>query len=329
VTTALVIGGGPAGLMAADTLAQAGVAVTIADKMPSVGRKFLMAGKSGLNLTKAEPIDQFSSAYHPQNTVLTAAIETFGPNQVQDWAKGLGQETFVGSTGRVFPKAMKASPLLRAWLKRLNDLGVTLQTRWNWQGWDGSNAIFETPAGPKTIEADITILALGGASWSRLGADGSWSQFIANTAPFLPANMGFLRSWSDHMKPFFGVPIKGIGLKAGPLSSRGEMVLSKDGFEGGGVYEVSREMREGSELTIDLMPDVSQSTIEERWASKPKKMTTSRFLKSKMKMNPVKIALFHELARSNLEKAAIATALKELKLGFDQSRPIDEARDRV
>ncbi len=176
---AVVIGAGPAGLMAAEVMAQAGLRVTICEGKPSVGRKFLMAGKSGLNLTKEEAFVPFMEVFAEARSPLTPMIESFGSDAVQDWARGLDQEVFTGTTGRVFPKAMKASPLLRAWMGRLGDLGVTVNTRWLWQGWDGAALAFQTPEGVQTLLADVTVLAMGGASWSRLGATGKWADILA------------------------------------------------------------------------------------------------------------------------------------------------------
>ena len=222
MTTALVIGAGPAGLMAAEVLSGADVAVNIADRMPSVGRKFLMAGKSGLNLTKTT--GDFAAAYGTPPPALAQALAGFGPDAVMDWAAGLGQPLFTGSTGRVFPTAMKASPLLRAWMHRLEAQGVQLRTRARWIGWDRGAALFEQ--GPE-IKADAYVLALGGGSWARLGSDGRWMDQLSQVTPFRPANCGFVVPWSDHMAPHLGKPVKGIALTAGNLASRGE-VLAQD-----------------------------------------------------------------------------------------------------
>lgn len=327
MTTALVIGAGPAGLMAAETLSSAGLQVTLVDKMPSVGRKFLMAGKSGLNLTKAEPADVLETQFHPGAPQLLAALRDFGSDAVQAWAQGLGQDLFAGSTGRVFPKAMKASPLLRAWMQRLSDQGVTLRTRWNWTGWTDNAATFATPDGPQSLAADVTILALGGASWARLGSDGAWADQIAQTVPFQPANMGILRAWSDHMTSYIGQPVKGIGLTAGSLRSRGEIVLSQTGIEGGGVYEVSRCLRDGDTLVLDLLPDLSMAEIESRWSRRRQKATFSNFLKSGLRLPPVKIALFNEISQQVKPEnaAAMLALLKALPVSHDGPVKLDLA----
>lgn len=310
--------------MAAETLSAAGVSVTLVDKMPSVGRKFLMAGKSGLNLTKAQDLDGFQSVYHPPSPTFAKAVAAFGPDAVQEWAASLGQPLFIGSTGRVFPKAMKASPLLRAWLAKLEQNAVTLHTRWAWTGWDGNAAVFVTPEGVQSVQADVTVLALGGASWSRLGSDGAWIDLIDATAPLAPANVGFLREWSPHMNAYVGQPVKGIALRAGDLSSRGEIVLSKTGIEGGGIYEVSRPMRDGEALTIDLLPDLKVNEIKARLDRKPSKMTLSRFLKSSLRLPPIKIALFHEVTHGGAA-VDVAQTIKALPLTHDGPRPMDEA----
>lgn len=317
---ALVIGGGPAGLSAAEVLSAARVPVLLAEAKPSVARKFLMAGKSGLNLTKDEDPARFRAAFGA--APLDAALSDFGPEAVKDWAEGLGQTLFTGSTGRVFPTAMKASPLLRAWLARLTAQGVTLRTRWRWTGWDGAAALFETPEGPQRITARATVLALGGASWARLGSDGAWTAPLAEAgaplAPFAPSNVGLRVDWSAHMHPHFGAPLKGIALHAGALSSRGEVVLSERGIEGGGIYPLTPALRTGAALTIDLLPDRSERELAALLAQKPRKVTLTRFLKSTLRLTPAKVALFHETK-------APATALKALPLAHQGPRPLDEA----
>ncbi|MFD2856899.1 TIGR03862 family flavoprotein [Seohaeicola zhoushanensis] len=267
---AVVIGGGPAGLMAAEELARAGHAVTVIEAKPSLGRKLLMAGKSGLNLTKEEEAAAFLAAYAEAAPWLAPMIAAFGPAEVRDWAEGLGQETFAGSTARVFPVAMKASPLLRAWIARLTDLGVTFRTRWRWTGWEGDALAFETPEGRQLLHSAVTVLALGGASWARLGSDGAWAALLAARgiplAPFAPANAGVAVAWSPHMAAVYGQPLKGVAFRAGAWTSRGEAVISARGLEGSGIYAVSRGLREGHPLVIDLMPDLAEAEVARRLA---------------------------------------------------------------
>ena len=319
--TALIIGGGPAGLMAASVLSQAGVQVTIADAMPSVGRKFLMAGKSGLNLTKQEPETAFLSVFTPLQPTLRQSLLSFGPSQVSKWATDLGQEIFVGSTGRVFPKSMKASPLLRAWLSTIN---ATILTRHKWLGWKDEQAVFATPEGDASIKADVTILALGGASWSRLGSAGNWAEHFADeVTPFKPANVGFTVSWSPHMERFFGTPVKGTALTAGNLSSRGEWIISKTGIEGGGVYSVSAAIRDGAPLIVDLKPDWNLQRVRDALLRPRGKMSQSNFLRKTLKLDPVKLALLSEFGRPFPED--LGGLVKNLKIKHSGPRPMDQA----
>lgn len=321
---ALVIGAGPAGLMAAETLSANGLQVTIVDAMPSVGRKFLMAGKSGLNLTKDEDLATYLTAFGPIPAAMTDALTTFGPAEVKAWAEGLGQPVFTGSTGRVFPKAMKASPLLRAWIRRLDGAGVTLRTRWRWAGWDGAVPIFDTPEGRIPLPATRTILALGGASWARLGSDGAWANVLPDSvAPFAPANMGFIVNWTNHMTAHFGKPLKSVALHAGDQISRGEVVISAQGIEGGGIYMVSRAMREGADLTLDLMPDWTIDRIRNALARPRGKNSLSNHLRKTLKMDPVQIALLSEFGRPLPDD--LATLIKALPVKHQGPRPMDQA----
>ena len=270
--TAAVIGGGPAGLMAAEALARAGVAVTIYDAMPSLGRKFLLAGRGGLNLTHSEPLERFLARYGAIDPLLKRAIEQFPPDRLRAFAETLGQDTFVGSSGRVFPKAMKASPLLRAWLRRLGDLGVRMALRHRWIGWDDAGALRFAHGGREIgVAIDVTILALGGASWPRLGSDASWTDTLAargvTIAPLAPSNCGFTVAWSEAMRRVEGAPLKRIALTFGAHSVRGEAVVTGEGLEGGAVYALSAPLREaiahegGATLLIDLRPDMDAATL--------------------------------------------------------------------
>ena len=324
MTDALVIGAGPAGLMAARELARAGLRVTLAEAMPSVGRKFLMAGKSGLNLTKSEPFEKFLKAYGPRADALRPMLMAFGPDAVQDWARDHGQTLFTGSTGRVFPQVMKASPLLRSMLAELHTLGVEIRSRWRWTGWDGTAVLFDTPEGPQRLSPAVTVLACGGASWARLGSDGAWSAHLApdTLAPFRPANMGFLVAWSPHMAPQFGQPVKGVALHAGPARSRGECVISATGLEGGGLYEISAALRDGAPLTLDLLPDLSREQITARLTQTRPGDTLKNRLRKALRLDPVKCALVMEFARTTPDLPA---TLKALPIPLVGPRPMDEA----
>ncbi len=321
MTDALIIGAGPAGLMAADVISAAGHSVVVAEAKPSVARKFLMAGKSGLNLTKDEPFEAFLRHYHEAASTLRPMLEAFGPKDVTTWAEDLGQEMFTGSSGRVFPKVMKASPLLRAWLKRLSDQNVDIRTRWRWTG--GSYR-FDTPTGPQEISPKVCVLACGGASWARLGSDGAWADWLKTpVAPFKPTNMGFEVDWSPHMKRHFGTPVKNVALTAGDSSLRAEFVISERGLEGGGIYAVSRPMREGATLTLDLLPDMSLDDIRTRLSRPKGKMSRANFLRKALKLAPEKQALLMEFGQPLPED--LAPLIKALPVTHTGPRPMDEA----
>lgn len=321
---ALVIGAGPAGLMAADRLLSAGCSVLLAEAKPSPARKLLMAGKSGLNITREEGFEAFLSAYAEAADWLRPMLTGFGPAEVQDWMRGYGQEVFTGSTGRVFPRAMKGSPLLRAWLMDLGARGLDLRTRWRWTG-----AGFDTPEGPVTVTPKATVLALGGASWARLGSDGAWAPLLAAQgvalAPFQPANMGFRVDWSAHMAKHFGQPLKNIALIAGAQRVRGEAVISARGLEGGGIYAVSRALREGEALRIDLFPDLEASVLAQRLTARPKGETAVNSLR-KLGLTDARLALVLECARPLPPTPdARAALLKALPVPLQGPRPMDEA----
>lgn len=323
----LVIGAGPAGLMAAEALASAGRRVVICEGKPSPARKFLMAGKSGLNLTRDEPLRAFLGHYDAD--WLRPMLEAFGPAEVMDWARGLGQEVFTGSSGRVFPVVMKASPLLRAWLARLGQAGVELRTRWRWAGFEDAGFAFDTPAGRQVLRPAVTVLALGGASWPRLGSDAVWVPWLAargvGVAPFRPANMGLGVDWSAPMERFFGQPVKGAALIAGDRVERGEFVISARGIEGGGVYAVSRAVREGAELRLDLVPGRSPVEVAGRLAKGPGKETVANWLRKALKLDPVRIALLQEWGRPLPKGDALARLVKALPVRHDGPRPLGEA----
>jgi uncharacterized flavoprotein (TIGR03862 family) len=319
---ALVIGGGPAGLMAADVLSAAGHSVVLADVMPTLGRKFLMAGKSGLNLTKDEDLARFKTHY--ADAPIAPLLDAFCPDDVRTWAESLGQDVFTGSTGRMFPTVMKASPLLRAWIARLTTQGVDIRTRWRWTGWDGTAACFDTPDGLQVVDAKTTVLALGGASWKRLGSDGLWAGHLADSvAPFQPVNMGFVVPWSDHMTAQFGMAVKGCKLTAGDVVTRGEFIVSSKGIEGGGIYTVSQAMRDGAVLEIDLLPDMSRDEIAARLNAAGRKQSLSNTLRKTLKLDAVKRALFNEFGRG--DDRALLNKIKTLRLPVLTPRPMDEA----
>lgn len=320
---ALVIGAGPAGLMAAEALAMAGRRVVICEAKPSPARKFLMAGKSGLNLTKDDPLPAFIAAYGA--SWLEPALRAFGPSEAMEWARGLGVALFTGSSGRVFPVEMKGSPLLRAWLRRLDGLGVELRTRWRWTGFAGDAFAFDTPDGPRLLRPGATVLALGGASWSRLGSDGAWVPWLAargvEIAPWQPANVGLRVDWSPHMARHFGAPVKGAVLRLTPghTEHRGEFVVSARGLEGGGLYPLSPALRAGAGLELDLMPDVPKAEVEARLSRmKPGETAANRL--RKLGLSPVAAALAMEWA-----KGQPLTVVKHLPVRHAGPRPLDEA----
>ncbi|WP_354057487.1 TIGR03862 family flavoprotein [Bradyrhizobium sp. RT6a] len=308
MTAVAVIGAGPAGLMAAEVLVQGGARVTVYDAMPSAGRKFLMAGRGGLNLTHSEPLPQFLARYRQAAPKLTSAIDAFPPDALRAWSEALGEPTFVGSSGRVFPKAFKASPLLRAWLRRLDAAGVRFAFRQRWIGWDGEGRlVFGAPGGGATVAADATVLALGGASWPRLGSDGSWTAILADKgiaiSPLRPANCGFTVTWSEIFRTRFeGEPLKGITLSFGPHRARGEAMITSTGIEGGAIYALSAELRDAiaangeAVLQAALRPDVDHGELVKRLSASRGKQSFSNFLRKAAQLSPVAVGLLQEAA---------------------------------
>jgi len=321
-----IIGGGPAGLMAAETLSARGLGVAVYDRMPTLARKFLMAGRGGLNLTHAEQQETFLRRYSPLAPVLEQAIRAFDAQALRDWAHGLDQQTFIGSSGRVFPEAMKASPLLRAWLGRLAGQGVRLHPRHEFKGFAEDGALrFSTPEGETLVQASATVLALGGASWPRLGADGGWTQWLDTPITKLePANAGVHIAWSDVMKRHAGTPLKRIILRLGKTEAMGEAVITQNGLEGGVVYQLSRNIRAAlartgkAELTLDLKPEFRPEWIAHRLREARAKDSLSSKLRKSAGLQPNAVSLVFEAALAQgVDKSdynALASLVRALPL---------------
>lgn len=339
-TQAAVIGAGPAGLMAAEVLARAGVGVTVYDGMPSTARKLLLAGRGGLNLTHSEPLDRLLARYGAAEAHLRDAIVRFPPAELRRWCGDLGQATFVGTSGRVFPTTLKASPLLRAWLARLVGSGVVLRMRHRWLGWDaGGSLVFSGPDRRVTARPDATVLALGGASWPRLGSDGSWVATLRDAdiavAPLAPANCGFTTNWSDVFRDRHeGQPLKRIALAFGGRSVRGEAVITRSGLEGGAVYALSASLREAiaidgeAVLRIDLRPETAITELGARLAAPRGKQSMSTFLRKAAKLAPAAIGLLHEATPGQLSEmppATLAALVKAVPVRLIGTAGLDRA----
>ncbi|MEO6839711.1 MAG: TIGR03862 family flavoprotein [Bradyrhizobium sp.] len=338
-----IIGAGPAGLMAAEVLAQGGACVTVYDAMPSAGRKFLMAGRGGLNLTHSEALPQFLARYREAMPHLAAAISAFPPDRLREWSEALGQPTFVGSSGRVFPQAFKASPLLRAWLRRLDASGVQFALRHRWTGWDhDGHLLFETPDGHRAVDARAVVLALGGASWPRLGSDGSWVERLAakdvTISALRPANCGFTAAWSDIFRDRFqGQPLKGIALSLGAHTVRGEAMITAAGIEGGAVYALSAPLREAiltrgqATLHVALRPDLDRNDLAARLSAPKAKQSFSNWLRKAAHLSPVGIGLLQEAAivsgvsLSSLAAAELAEWINAVPVQLNGVAPIARA----
>jgi hypothetical protein len=327
-----VIGGGPAGLIAAETLSAQGARVAVYERMPTFGRKLLMAGRGGLNLTHSEPFARFAARYGAAAERLLPSLRAFPAEALIAWADGLGQATFVGSSGRVFPKAMKASPLLRAWLARLTEQGVTLRPRAEWLGWDETGAL--RFAGLPPDRPDAVILALGGASWPRLGATGGWAQILAAksvaVAPFRPANCGFSVDWSEAFRTrFAGTPLKPLALSFAGETVRGEAVITGYGLEGGGIYALSARLRDAIErdgravLSLDLRPDLSEEQLAKRLARPPAGQSRANVLR-KAGVSPVAVNVVRE-ANAGVLPDNLAGAINHVPLALTGVRGLERA----
>jgi uncharacterized flavoprotein (TIGR03862 family) len=320
-----VIGGGPAGLIAAELLARAGARVTVYDQMASLGRKFLMAGRGGLNLTHSEDLKTFLTRYGDDNPLLRSAIEAFPPAALRAWSDTLGQPTFIGTSGRVFPTVLKTSPLLRTWLLRLNNLGVTFKLRHRWEGWDEDGSLRFAADGKEVLaEPDATVLALGGASWPKLGSDARWADLLAAEdiaiAPLRAANCGFTAAWSEVFRAHEGQPLKNIGIAFAGRNVRGEAMITRAGLEGGAIYALSSPIREAIErdgtatIAIDLMPDVGMAKLVERLSKSRGKQSLSNFLRKTTHLSAVSLALLREAAVTNGRSLPALNAEKLAKL---------------
>jgi uncharacterized flavoprotein (TIGR03862 family) len=338
-----IVGAGPAGLMAAEVLARGEAAVTVYDAMPSVGRKFLMAGRGGLNLTHSEALPAFLARYGEAIPQVRGAIEAFPPSALREWSEALGQPTFVGSSGRVFPTALKASPLLRAWLRRLDSMGVQFKLRHRWIGWnDVGQLAFLTPDGKRAADTRATVLALGGASWPRLGSDGAWVQTLAGKqmamSPLRPANCGFNVAWSDIFRDRFeGQPLKGVAVSFGAHAVRGEVMVTRTGIEGGAIYALSALLRETiassgqATLRIALRPDLDSNQLIAQLSRPRGRQSLSNFLRKAVHLAPPAIGLLQETAitsavsLSSLSPANLAKLINGVPIEVNGVAPIARA----
>jgi uncharacterized flavoprotein (TIGR03862 family) len=339
-----IIGGGPAGLMAAETLSLAGMQVDVYDAMPSPGRKFLLAGIGGLNITHSEAYDAFCARYGDRLPQLQPLIDRMPPSALRAWVHGLGIDTFVGSSGRVFPAEMKAAPLLRAWLHRLRGAGVRIHVRHRWLGWDDDGALrFAAPGGEVLVKPRATVLALGGGSWPRLGSDGAWLPWLAacgvDVAPLQPANCGFESAWSAHLREkFAGVPLKSVALTFTDVQGRterrqGEMVISADGVEGSLIYAFSQRLREcinthgSATFTLDLAPGRDAARVLADVSHPRGSRSMSSHLQSRLGIAGIKTALLHEVLNKEqfADAATLAATIKALPITVHAPRPLAEA----
>jgi uncharacterized flavoprotein (TIGR03862 family) len=335
--TIAIVGSGPAGLRAAEILAEAGCAVTLFDQKPTVGRKFLLAGRGGLNLTHSEPLPQFLKKYGAAESLMARALALFSPDDLCSWCHDLGIETFVGSSGHVFPKGLKATPLLRAWLKKLNRLGVSFAPRHRWTGWKDDALSFQTQdGGTVTFKADATLIALGGASWPHLGSDGQWAEIFAAQnilAPFRPANCGFVVPWSDIFRErYAGEPLKPVTLTFAGRTQRGEIMITQNGVEGSLIYAFGAALRDAIEargkavITLDLRPDIAKDALMARLSRPRGSQSLANHLRKAGGLSPLAASLLREGARDlPPDPTGLADRIKALPLTLMATAPIARA----
>ena len=323
----LIVGGGPAGLMAADYLSKLNYRITIVDQMPTMGRKFLMAGKSGLNLTKNEPFEKFLNNFPDRSPQLISALKNFTPNDVQTWATSLGINLFTGSTGRVFPTHMKASPLLRTWLSQLDKRGVTRRHKMTAISLNNMSLLFDTEKGQEQISAKAILFAMGGASWRRLGSDARWLNWLTNVEneKFSASNVGLKINWSHYIDKYFGEPVKAVSLRSGRVQSQGEIVITQSGIEGGGIYSLSQAIRKGEEVFLDLLPNWNEKQLIDALQKPIRKASWSNYLRKVLNLNNVKQALLREFSSDCFSKKQLSVDLKLLRIKHEGLGGIDKA----
>ena len=323
----LIVGGGPAGLMAADYLSKLNYTITIVDQMPTMGRKFLMAGKSGLNLTKNEPFEKFLNNFPDRSPQLISALKNFTPNDVQTWATSLGINLFTGSTGRVFPTHMKASPLLRTWLSQLDKRGVTRRHKMTAISLNNMSLLFDTEKGQEQISAKAILFAMGGASWRRLGSDARWLNWLTNVEneKFSASNVGLKINWSHYIDKYFGEPVKAVSLRSGRVQSQGEIVITQSGIEGGGIYSLSQAIRKGEEVFLDLLPNWNEKQLIDALKKPIRKASWSNYLRKVLNLNNVKQALLREFSSDCFSKKQLSVDLKLLRIKHEGLDSIDKA----
>ena len=323
----LIVGGGPAGLMAADYLSKLNYRITVVDQMPTMGRKFLMAGKSGLNLTKNEPFEKFLNNFPDRSPQLISALKNFTPNDVQTWATSLGINLFTGSTGRVFPTHMKASPLLRTWLSQLDKRGVTRRHKMTAISLNNMSLLFDTEKGQEQISAKAILFAMGGASWRRLGSDARWLNWLTNVEDekFSASNVGLKINWSHYIDKYFGEPVKAVSLRSGRVQSQGEIVITQSGIEGGGIYSLSQAIRKGEEVFLDLLPNWNEKQLIDALQKPIRKASWSNYLRKVLNLNNVKQALLREFSSDCFSKKQLSVDLKLLRIRHEGLDSIDKA----